>query len=151
MTCPSTGFIHALRVPPNLTSAREAIGWANWDIDPEEFSVQTWYNCGDGFLQVISYRGQGFPSSLAAKLLLFFAQNTSPLFAVGGITFIDRANLPNVGSNPRLRLALNFANCRPKSYWFCCRAKIEARTIVGRAASRLDPNITGSPSCGTIE
>jgi internalin A len=41
MTCPSTGFIHALRVPPNLTSAREAIGWVNWDIDPEEFSVQT--------------------------------------------------------------------------------------------------------------
>ncbi|MEG4839934.1 leucine-rich repeat domain-containing protein [Microcoleus sp. B9-D4] len=41
MTCPSTGFIHALRVPPNLRSAREAIRWANWDIDPEEFSVQT--------------------------------------------------------------------------------------------------------------
>ena len=41
MTCPSTGFIHGLRVPPNLTSAREAIGWVNWDIDPEEFSVQT--------------------------------------------------------------------------------------------------------------
>jgi internalin A len=41
MTCPSTGFIHALRVPPNLTSAREAIGWVNWEIDPEEFSVQT--------------------------------------------------------------------------------------------------------------
>jgi internalin A len=41
MTCPSTGFIHALRVPPNLASAREAIGWVNWDIDPEEFSVQT--------------------------------------------------------------------------------------------------------------
>ncbi len=41
MTCPSTGFIHALRVPPNLTSAREAISWVNWDIDPEEFSVQT--------------------------------------------------------------------------------------------------------------
>ncbi|MEG5172171.1 hypothetical protein QUB25_08320 [Microcoleus sp. B3-D7] len=41
MTCPSTGFIHALRVPPNLTSAREAIAWVNWDIDPEEFSVQT--------------------------------------------------------------------------------------------------------------
>jgi len=30
-----------LRVPPNLASAREAIGWVNWDIDPEEFSVQT--------------------------------------------------------------------------------------------------------------
>jgi len=28
-------------VPPNLTSAREAIGWVNWDIDPEEFSLQT--------------------------------------------------------------------------------------------------------------
>ncbi|MEG3966849.1 leucine-rich repeat domain-containing protein [Microcoleus sp. T2B6] len=41
MTCPSTGFIHALRVPPNVTSAREAIRWVNWDIDPEEFSVQT--------------------------------------------------------------------------------------------------------------
>ncbi|WP_397319554.1 DUF6745 domain-containing protein [Oscillatoria nigro-viridis] len=41
MTCPSTGFIHALRVPPDLTSAREAIRWVNWDIDPEEFSVQT--------------------------------------------------------------------------------------------------------------
>ena len=41
MTCPSTGFIHALRVPPNLTSAREAIRWVNWDIDPEQFSVQT--------------------------------------------------------------------------------------------------------------
>ncbi|MEP6519176.1 leucine-rich repeat domain-containing protein [Microcoleus vaginatus FACHB-2002] len=41
MTCPSTGFIHALRVPPNLRSAREAIAWVNWDIDPEEFSVQT--------------------------------------------------------------------------------------------------------------
>ncbi|MEG3910480.1 leucine-rich repeat domain-containing protein, partial [Microcoleus sp. w2-18aC4] len=41
MTCPSTGFIHALRVPPNLTSAREAIRWVNWDIDPQEFSVQT--------------------------------------------------------------------------------------------------------------
>ena len=41
MTCPSTGFIHALRVPPYLTSAREAIRWVNWDIDPEEFSVQS--------------------------------------------------------------------------------------------------------------
>ena len=41
MTCPSTGFIHALRVPPNLRSAREAIGWVNWDIDPEEFAIQT--------------------------------------------------------------------------------------------------------------
>ena len=41
MTCPSTGFIHALRVPPDVKSAREAICWVNWGIDPEEFSVQT--------------------------------------------------------------------------------------------------------------
>ncbi|MEG4069688.1 leucine-rich repeat domain-containing protein [Microcoleus sp. Pol11C2] len=41
MTCPSTGHIHALRVPPDVTSAKEAIRWVNWDIDPEEFSVQT--------------------------------------------------------------------------------------------------------------
>ncbi|WP_445243672.1 MULTISPECIES: DUF6745 domain-containing protein [unclassified Microcoleus] len=41
MTCPSTGFIHALRVPPDIESAKEAIRWVNWDIDPEEFSVQT--------------------------------------------------------------------------------------------------------------
>jgi hypothetical protein len=41
MTCPSTSFIHALRVPPNMKSAREAIRWVNWDVDPEEFGVQT--------------------------------------------------------------------------------------------------------------
>ena len=41
MTCPSTGYIHVLRVPPNLTSAREAIKWVNWGIDPEEFTIET--------------------------------------------------------------------------------------------------------------
>ena len=41
MTCPSTRFIHVLRVPPNIKSAREAITWANWGTDPEEFSAQT--------------------------------------------------------------------------------------------------------------
>ena len=41
MTCPSTAHIHVLRVPPNLTSAREAIRWVNWDIDPEAFAVET--------------------------------------------------------------------------------------------------------------
>jgi hypothetical protein len=41
MTCPSTGFIHAMRVPPDITCAREAIRWVNWGIDPEEFSIQT--------------------------------------------------------------------------------------------------------------
>ncbi len=42
MTCPSTEYIHALRVPPNLQSAREAIRWINWGIAPEEFQEQTW-------------------------------------------------------------------------------------------------------------
>lgn len=41
MICPSTGFVRALRVPPNMKSARDAIRWVNWGIDPEEFSVQT--------------------------------------------------------------------------------------------------------------
>jgi hypothetical protein len=41
MTCPSTGLIHALRVPPDLRSAREAIRWVNWGIDPARFIVQT--------------------------------------------------------------------------------------------------------------
>lgn len=41
MTCPSTGFIHVLRVPPDIHSAREAIRWVNWETDPEEFSIQT--------------------------------------------------------------------------------------------------------------
>ena len=41
MTCPSTGFIHAMRVPPTMKSAHEAISWVNWGTNPEEFSVQT--------------------------------------------------------------------------------------------------------------
>ncbi|BAZ01942.1 hypothetical protein NIES37_59490 [Tolypothrix tenuis PCC 7101] len=41
MTCPSTGFIHALRVPPDMKSAHEAICWINWGIAPEEFAIQT--------------------------------------------------------------------------------------------------------------
>ncbi|MEL6456694.1 MAG: DUF6745 domain-containing protein [Cyanobacteria bacterium J06621_15] len=41
MTCPSTGHIHFLRVPPNIDSAKESIRWVNWGVDPEEFAVQT--------------------------------------------------------------------------------------------------------------
>ncbi len=41
MTCPSTKSIHLVRVPPNIRSAREAISWANWDVDPEKFVVET--------------------------------------------------------------------------------------------------------------
>lgn len=41
MTCPSTGSIHATRVPPSVETAREAIQWVNWEIDPEEFGIET--------------------------------------------------------------------------------------------------------------
>jgi hypothetical protein len=41
MTCPSTGKIHVLRVPPQINSARVAIRWINWDKDAQKFSVQT--------------------------------------------------------------------------------------------------------------
>ena len=41
MICPSTSNIHILRVPPNISSAREAIAWINWGVYPEEFAVQT--------------------------------------------------------------------------------------------------------------
>ncbi|MDJ0724885.1 MAG: hypothetical protein QNJ38_07220 [Prochloraceae cyanobacterium] len=41
MTCPSTNRIHILRVPPYIKTAREAITWRNWDIDPEEFTIET--------------------------------------------------------------------------------------------------------------
>lgn len=41
MTCPSTGHIHVMRLPPDIDSVRKAIRWVNGDIDPEKFSVQT--------------------------------------------------------------------------------------------------------------
>ncbi|MEM7712561.1 MAG: DUF6745 domain-containing protein, partial [Cyanobacteria bacterium P01_A01_bin.68] len=41
MTCPSTGNIHVLRVPPHMKSAYEAITWINWGIPPEDFTIQT--------------------------------------------------------------------------------------------------------------
>jgi peptide/nickel transport system permease protein len=47
----------------------------------------------DKFLRVISYIGQGFPSFITALILLFLAQNTSPLFPVGDMTSIDHADL----------------------------------------------------------
>lgn len=51
----------------------------------------------DRFLQVISYTGQGFPSFITALLLLFFAQKTSPLFPVGGMTSINYPDLSPLG------------------------------------------------------
>lgn len=47
----------------------------------------------DRVLRVISYIGQGFPSFITALLLLIFAQYTSPLFPVGGMTSINHADL----------------------------------------------------------
>jgi len=41
MTCPSTGHIHILRVPPEIMEAREAIRWVNWGIDPENLAIET--------------------------------------------------------------------------------------------------------------
>lgn len=50
----------------------------------------------DRVLQVLSYVGQGFPSFVAALLLLILAQNTS-LFPVGNMTSIDYADLTPLG------------------------------------------------------
>jgi leucine-rich repeat protein SHOC2 len=41
MTCPSTGHIHVLRVPPEMTSAEEPITWVNHGIHPDKFAIQT--------------------------------------------------------------------------------------------------------------
>ncbi len=41
MTCPSTGHIHVLRVPPEMTSAEAAITWVNHGIHPDKFVIQT--------------------------------------------------------------------------------------------------------------
>jgi leucine-rich repeat protein SHOC2 len=41
MTCPSTGHIHVLRVPPEMTSAEAAIIWVNHGTHPDRFIVQT--------------------------------------------------------------------------------------------------------------
>ena len=41
MICPSTGYTHVLRVPPSMESAKEAITWVNWGIDPNDFAVES--------------------------------------------------------------------------------------------------------------
>lgn len=51
----------------------------------------------DSFLQFISYTGQGFPSFITALVMLIFAQNTSPLFPVGGMTSIYYNELTPLG------------------------------------------------------
>ncbi|TVQ22625.1 MAG: ABC transporter permease [Leptolyngbya sp. DLM2.Bin15] len=51
----------------------------------------------DRLLRTLSYIGQGFPTLITGLLLLFFAQFTSPLFPVGGMTSIDHADLSWLG------------------------------------------------------
>ncbi|AFZ35075.1 binding-protein-dependent transport systems inner membrane component [Stanieria cyanosphaera PCC 7437] len=51
----------------------------------------------DKILRVLSYLGQGFPSFITALALLSIAQNTSPLFPVGGMTSINHADLSPIG------------------------------------------------------
>lgn len=51
----------------------------------------------DRILRVVSYIGQGFPSFITALILLIFAQYTSPLFPVGGMTSINHADLSPLG------------------------------------------------------
>lgn len=51
----------------------------------------------DRILRVISYFGQGFPSFITALLLLFLAQNLSPLFPIGGMTSINHDEFSTIG------------------------------------------------------
>ena len=51
----------------------------------------------DRILRVLSYIGQGFPSFITALALLFFAQLTSPLFPVGGMTSLNFESLSPLG------------------------------------------------------
>ena len=51
----------------------------------------------DKFLRVLSYIGQGFPSFITALVLLIFAQYTSPLFPIGGMTSINHEELSSLG------------------------------------------------------
>ncbi|MBW4514135.1 MAG: ABC transporter permease [Timaviella obliquedivisa GSE-PSE-MK23-08B] len=51
----------------------------------------------DRVIRTISYIGQGFPTLITGLLLLFFAQLTSPLFPVGGMTSIEHEDLTAFG------------------------------------------------------
>lgn len=51
----------------------------------------------DRFLRVLSYLSQGMPTLITGLLLLFFAQLTTPLFPIGGMTSIDHDDLNIIG------------------------------------------------------
>jgi peptide/nickel transport system permease protein len=82
------------RIPPTLLLAFSSI-LVTWAIAlPLGIIGAVHQNKGiDRVLRVISYIGQGFPTLITGLLLLFFAQLTSPLFPVGGMTSIDHADL----------------------------------------------------------
>lgn len=51
----------------------------------------------DRIIRTLSYLGQGFPTLITGLLFLFFAQRTSPLFPVGGMTSIEHEDLTGLG------------------------------------------------------
>ncbi|NEQ95301.1 MAG: ABC transporter permease [Cyanothece sp. SIO2G6] len=51
----------------------------------------------DRILRVLSYASQGIPTLITGLVLLFFAQLTTPLFPVGGMTSIDHDDLNAIG------------------------------------------------------
>ncbi|MGK7889802.1 MAG: ABC transporter permease [Leptolyngbyaceae cyanobacterium] len=51
----------------------------------------------DRILRLLSYASQGIPTLITGLILLFFAQLTTPLFPVGGMTSIDHADLNMLG------------------------------------------------------
>ena len=54
----------------------------------------TW---SDRLLRVLSYLSQGMPTLITGLLLLFFAQLTTPLFPIGGMTSIDHDDFNIIG------------------------------------------------------
>lgn len=82
------------RIPPTLLLALSSIV-VTWAIAiPLGIIGAVHHNkLIDRILRVISYIGQGFPTLITGLLLLFFAQLTSPLFPVGGMTSIDHEDL----------------------------------------------------------
>ena len=102
----------------------------------------------DRVLQVVSYTGQGFPSFITALLLLFFAQNTSPLFPVGGMTSIDHADLPWWSQILDYGWHLILPTVALSLTGFAGLQRLMRGPIVGRAASRLHPNCTGERFAG---